>query len=209
MKRLSLGLLLLVAATNFAIAQQNPQRNSMEVKDVGNAYNPKEWIISEKEEPKNDHELKKYPETDIKGVISCYDENYLRVDILLHNPVTGKYPTVFAIRLEYSDDYSEVYLYFADTKEFYIYYFENGELTDSECLSDKEDATDFAEITSSAGKNNTDVIFIINKDVHLTNEKGSKIYLTLTAATSLYDEDSEDKFIPSDETISVDLYFKM
>lgn len=208
MKKLSLGFLFLLAVPCFVIAQNIPKRYSMGVNDVSETYDPKEWIVSEKEEPKNDHELKKYPETDIKGVISCYDEEYLRIDILLHNPVTGKYPTVYGIKLEYSDNYSEIYLYFADTKEFYIYYFENGELTDSECLSDKEDATDFVDLTSSSGKNNTDVIFIINKSVHLTNKKGSSVYLTLTAATSLYDE-KNDKFIPSDDTHSVDLYFKM
>ncbi|MGE5558842.1 MAG: hypothetical protein ACM3WV_09555 [Bacillota bacterium] len=81
---LILACLLAVHSPGFS-AGEIPRRPADEVEDVYEPYTASEWIISPDEEDEGDQNVSNAPECDIRGVIACYDVNYLRVDILLHN----------------------------------------------------------------------------------------------------------------------------
>ena len=87
--------------------------------DVFKPYTPDEWIVSDTEEARGDQTTDQVLETDIKGVIACYDRDYLRVDILLNNSVTYKWQVFYAIKFEYTD-LIEYYTYYPDTEEMHL-----------------------------------------------------------------------------------------
>jgi len=87
-----------------------PSRDSMKVSDVTEAYNP-DWIIGPTEESVGDHQVSNASECDIRGIISCYDDNQLRVDILLNSSVTKKVDVWYAVKFEYTD-VNEYYTYY-------------------------------------------------------------------------------------------------
>ena len=89
-KGLALLLILvgLLAVAGIVNASDTPRRNATQVDDVYEPYTADEWIVSPDEESSGDQDAAEAIETDIKGVIACYDDDYLRVDILLNNSIT-------------------------------------------------------------------------------------------------------------------------
>jgi len=80
----------------------------------------------------------------------------------------------------------------------------NGEIVTTETL-DMNYSADFAGVTSSGGKSNTDVYIVIDKDEHIGGSKGKRYYLT-TYFYSGY-VDTSDKMQIADKTIPINLYF--
>ncbi|MFH1198110.1 MAG: hypothetical protein V1720_20580 [bacterium] len=192
-------LTILFASTAAINAGGNPRRNSTPVNDVSKPYTANEWIISPDEESIGDEDAGQAIECDIKGVISCYDNDYLRVDILLNNSISFEWKTLYAIKLEY-DNMSEYYTYYTETKKMVYEKEENGEITKTTVLS-MDDSKDVAGVSDSGEDLNSDVYFIINKEAHIGGEKGNRYFLTckffsgyLTTSDELHIAD-ETKFI--------------
>ncbi len=177
-------------------------RNSKEVTDVSRPYKA-DWIVSPEEESEGDHKVSNAPECDIKGVLSCYDKDKLRVDILLYKPISYNFKVWYAIKFEYSD-MTEYYTYYPVSCDLVYEKEIDGEIVDTQSL--KEDEVDYAGVTDSGGEKNTDVYIIIDKDKHIAGDKGKKYFLTTTFYSGFLDE--KDKMYIADETLDVNLYFK-
>lgn len=199
--------ILLLFIPAFLSAQDVPARDALEVKSVLEPYDPEVWIVSEREEPKGDNQVKDAPECDIRGITACYDGEWLRFDIILHSPVTGKLPTVYGIKLEYSEGYVEYFICRPDAGELYFITEQDGETQSSELLDEDSESGDFAELTSYGGKANAVVVIVINKDYHLGGDEGDRIYLTCSFETGKFDEN--DEVISADGTDIVDVYFEL
>lgn len=206
MKKIFLGSLILIMVmilgTN-CFAATIPDRYATKVNNVNQPYSPDDWIVSPTEEPAGDQTAPNALETDIKGVISCYDANYLRVDILLNNSVSNKWKVYYSIKFEY-DNLNEYYTYYPDSEELVYEHEVNGKITKSITLDTKK-SDDYAGVTSSGSMKNNDIYFIINKNNHLEGQTGKTYYLT-TSFESVY-VDTKGNLVTSDDTIDVDLYF--
>lgn len=196
-------LILMIALTNTCFAEKLPERYATLVSDVTKPYTANEWIVSPDEEPFGDQNTSEVLESDIRAVIACYDEDYLRVDILLHNSVTYKWDNFYGIELVY-DNLIEYYTYYPDTKELVYSVERNGQIEKRQIL-DINKSDDRAGITSSREVKNDNIYFIINKNKHLVGEVGKTYYLT-TCFISGY-VDINNKLVITDETMDVNLYF--
>ncbi len=184
-------------------AEDAQQRIAMEVDDVFEPYDADEWVIGPDEEEIDDQVAADLPETDIYGVIACYDEDYLRVDILLNSAVTFETSTFFCVKFEY-EGMNEYYTYYVDSEKLIFEKEKGGRIVENKVLSSK-DGNDLAGVTDSADLENADVYFIINKESHIGGTKGKKYFLTCTFYSGYIT--TEDKLQISDETIDVDLQF--
>jgi hypothetical protein len=207
MKRIFGGLLIVVllVPTLFLVnASGAPRRDATQVDDVFKPYTADDWVVSPDEEPTGDQTTENAVECDIRGVIACYDDDYLRVDILLENGVTFDWDVWYAIKLEY-DDMNEYYTYYSDSKKLIYEKEKNGKIVKTVNLtSNKSDDT--AGITDSEGVKNSDVYFIINKKDHIGGEKGKRYYLTCDFMSGYVSK--QDKLKVADDTITVDMYFE-
>ena len=196
---------LALITTSALFAQKNflPSRYSFRVDDVYDAYSPDDWIISPKEEPVGDNKSSIVAECDIRGVISCYDANSLRVDILLENPISYKYRVFYAVEFEYDKNDKEYYTYYPDNGDFIYELEENGVITEKRELS-REDG-DYAAVTNSGDEDNTDVLIVTDKDSHISGEVGATYYLTTKFYAGYIDK--KDKMFIADQTIPVKLFF--
>lgn len=176
---------------------------STKVKDVFQPYTADEWIISPNDEPINDHKVSNAPECDIWGVISCYDENYIRMDILLNNSITFKWDVWYGVKLEFPDAI-EYYIYYINSKKLVYKEEKAGKITKTKTLT-KDNSNDFAGITNSGDKANSDVYFILNKRDHIAGVKGKNYYLPCTFLSGYINEDAEEKI--ADQTVQVELNF--
>ncbi len=181
-----------------------PKRYSLEVSDVTEAYDP-DWIVSPNEEKKGDHSVSNAPECDIRGVISCYDSDQIRVDILLHNSVKRKVEVWYAVKFEYADNLNEYFTYYPGDDTFIYEKEKNGTITETKTLSVSSDS-DFAGVTSSGGVSDTDIYIIIDKEKHIGGSYGKTYYLTSTFYAGYVDKN--DTMQIADQTMVVDLYFK-
>ncbi len=201
---LLLSLFLIIVTTENVNSQSLGRRNSTEVNDVYLPYTADEWIISPNEEPYGTDDEYDIEECDIYGIISCYDDDFLRVDILLTNSITFKWQTVYAIKLEY-EGMSEFYTYHTDSKKL-IYEKEiGGKIVKTETLS-SDNGKDLAGVTNSGDVENSDVYFFINKVKHIGGEKGKRYYLTCKFYSGYMTVNDELKIV--DDTEFVDLEFE-
>jgi len=178
------------------------KRNSTSVKDVTQPYSPEEMIIAESEEQQNDQQVSNAPECDIRAIMSCYDKESLRFDIVLWNPIQYKFKTWFGIRIEYKDS-AEYYIYFPATKQLEYLLEENDEITKDEIL--KQDDEDFAVVTSYNDVKGTSVAIVISKKKHIGGTVGKKYYITCDFESGFIDK--EGKIQRADYTKTVDVYF--
>jgi hypothetical protein len=200
---LLLVLICILATIRIAYAADIPRRNSTEVSDAFKSYTPDKWIISEDEESLGDQDAQNAVETDIDGVMSCYDDDYLRFDIILVNPISFKWATWYAVKLEY-EGMNEYYKYYTDTNKLIYEKEQNGKIVKTETLS-MADTKDFAGVTED-NDNNDDVYFVINKAKHIGGEKGKRYFLTCTFLSG-YLTAKNDLHV-SDDTMVVDVEFK-
>ncbi len=203
----SMRLILVVAAVLFFIPafvmpRGLPSKNADEVSDVNDPYTASDWVISPDDELATEVKVDNAPEVDIKGAISCFDKDYLRVDILLDNSITYDVKVWYAVKFEYSD-MVEYYTYYPVSKDFIYEKEVNGEVTETVDLTTNNE--DFCGVTSSGKKADSDVYLIINKDKHIAGDVGNKYYLT----TSFYSGyvDTKGKMKIADTTKKVNLYF--
>ena len=199
-----LALIMLLAFGSYSLAA-NPSRSATKVDDVYKPYVADEWIVSDTEEARGDQTTDQVLETDIKGVIACDDRDYLRVDILLNNPVTNNWQVFYAIKFEYSN-LIEYYIYYPDINEMYYESEANGKIVEHKLL-DLKTSKDQAGVTSSGDTKNVDVYLIIDKHTHISGESGKKYNLS-TSFFSGYDTVKDEVEI-ADQTITVDLEFEM
>ena len=186
-------------------SQDIEDRDSTEVSDVTEAYTPDQWLVSEDEEEKGDQQVSNAPECDIRAVMGCYDNDRLRIDILLWNPVSFKWLTYFAIKLEYDAGVSEYYAYNTDTKKIRYIKYDNGETVDDYYLDEDGEGLDMGFVTSSYGKKNCSVGIIIDKEKHIGGKKGKRYYLTCEFESGFIDKKGNLKV--ADSTRSVNMYF--
>lgn len=200
-----LVLVCLVAAfgTVFS-AIESPRRNATQVSDVYEPYTADEWIISPDEESIGDETAPNAKETDIRAVIACYDDDYLRIDILLQNSVSFDWKTFYAIKVEY-DDICEYYTYYTDSKKLVYEKEKENKIVKTKTLV-KGDSNDTAGVISSGEKENDDIYFIINKRDHIGGQKGKRYYLTCSFFSGYLSK--SDKLQISDKTIPVELEFE-
>ncbi|MEW6196842.1 MAG: hypothetical protein AB1521_16970 [Bacteroidota bacterium] len=201
---LFLPLLLILVTAEICYPQNAARRMSTKVSDVFEPYTADDWIISPNEEPNGPDDEYDPEECDIYGVISCYDNNHLRVDILLTNNISFDWLTVYAIKLEY-EGMNEYYTYHTDSKELIYEKEVDGKIVKTERIS-SENGKDVAGVSNSGEKDNADVYFIINKDKHIGGEKGKRYYLTCKFFSGYMSTDNE--LTIADETIPVELEFE-
>lgn len=196
--------LFLVINSGMIFLQDPPRRKSIEVDDVFQPYEPPTWIVSPDEEPEGDQDVLYADECDIYGIISCYDEDYLRVDILLNNSVTFNWKTIYGVVFEYTTT-NEWYWFSTDNKNFVYAKEKNGILFDIKTLNEIG-SEDVAGTTDSGDLENSDVYFIIKKSDHIGGVKGEFYYLTCTFFSGYLTK--ENSVHIGDETMSVKLEFK-
>lgn len=207
MKKGSLFLILLMC---FALPLINVsasgalQRNATKVGSSFEPYTADQWIISPVEEPTGDQKVSNAPECDIKGVLACYDPNYLRVDILLQNEISFQLNIFYAVKFEYNT-MNEYFTYYTDSKELIYEKEENGKITEQKILTVKN-SKDVAGISDSGDQKNSDVYFIISKQDHINGEQGKWYYLTSCYYSGYLTETGALKI--ADETSEVDLKFE-
>lgn len=204
-KMVILSLLGILLVGSICWADNLPVRYATEVKDVFEPYQVKEMIVSPDEEPAGDQTSSQVLESDIRGIIACYDQDYLRVDILLHNSVSFQWDNFYQIKFIYVD-LIEYYTFYPDTEELVYTQEENGEIVKRQVLDSKQ-SDDRVGITDSGPLKNGSIYFIINKKQHLTGEKGKTYFLT-TSFLSGY-VNTKNELAISDQTMDVDLYFVM
>ena len=192
-----------VLSFSFAFAGDNPRRNSTPVDDVFDPYTADEWVVSTDEEKEGDAQNSNTPETDISSVISCYDDQYLRVDILLAHPVSFKYATLYGVKFEYAGK-NEFYTYYTDTKKLIYEEEKNGTVTKTRELT-RKNSKNIAGVCDSADEKNNDVYFFLDKSEHINGEKGKRYFLTTTCFSGYLNANGKIKV--ADKTISVDLVF--
>jgi len=181
-----------------------PSRDSMKVPDVTDPYNPPDFIIGPTEEPVGDHLTTNAPdECDIRGIISCYDSNKLRVDILLNFSVKNKFEVWYAVIFEYAD-ISQYFTYYPSSNTLVYKKEKDGKVMDTQTLA-MDSTADFAGVSSCGDEKNTLIYFVIDKNKHIGGNKGTRYYLT-TYFYSGYVNTSNQMTI-ADETIPVNLYF--
>lgn len=181
-----------------------PRRDATKVTDVFEPYTADEWIVSPDEEPAGDQEVDNAPECDIKGVIACYDKDYLRVDILLKNSITFKWDLCYRIKVEY-DTLVEYFTYYTASKKFVYDKERDGKIVTTKTLT-KDNSKDSAGVTNSGDGKNDDIYFIMNKNDHIGGKKGERYYLT-TYFSACY-IDKKGKLNVADETIPVKVEFE-
>lgn len=100
--------------------EEIPQRASTKVTNVFDTYTPKEWIVSAAEEEPGNSPEKAPPECDIKCIASAYDDNYLRIDILLYNPVPAKSLAMYTLSIQERNGvaYKDLFEYTPYSKSF-------------------------------------------------------------------------------------------
>ncbi len=84
------------------------------------------WLISPGEEPKGDIPQNEFPETDIKGVTSCFDGNKLRFDIYLHNPLIEKSLVMYGVAFLFDSGITEHFT-FNPFKKSFVYMLKSGD----------------------------------------------------------------------------------
>ncbi len=196
-------ILVLVSSTCFTInAADIPRRDATKVDDVTEPYEATEYIVSPKEEPDDDQTVSNAKECDIRAVIACYDDEYIRVDILLENRITYDWDIFYAVKFEYTG-MNEYFTYFTDTKKLIYEREVDGELVKTQRLTE-DNSYDTAGVTSSDIKD-SDVYFIINKKEHINGEKGKRYFLTCSFMSGFITDKGNLNI--ADKTIPVDLYF--
>ncbi len=201
---LFLPLLLILVTAAISYPQDIARLSSTKVSDVYEPYTADEWIVSPNEEPYGSDDKYDPKECDIYGVISCYDNNYLRVDILLTNSISFDWLTVYAIKLEY-EGMNEYYTYHTDSKELIYEKEVDGKIVKTESIS-SVNGKDVAGVSNSGDNDDADVYFIINKDKHIGGEKGKRYYLTCKFFSGYMSVD--DELTIADQTIPVELEFE-
>lgn len=206
-KYLSIFLVVLFAIlainSSFTYAY-TPRRSATRVHNVFSSYTADDWIVSPDEEGFDDQDVSNAPECDIKSVIACYDEEYLRIDITLYNPISYDMKVAYGVILgyKYVDEY---YFYYPHSDEFIYCMSEDNEITEYESLSNNQ--YDYAGVTSNDNNKNTSVYIIINKDKHFDGKKGNSYYLTCNFYSGYID--LNDNFRIADETIEVELEYTL
>ncbi|MCL6590913.1 MAG: hypothetical protein K6U80_13295 [Firmicutes bacterium] len=198
-------LLLCFALPSFyAGASGSAQRDATEVDDVFEPYTADNWIVSPDEEPTGDQEVNNAPECDIYGVIACYDDDYLRVDILLNNGISYELDTFYSVKFEYEST-TEYYTFYIDSEELVYEKENNGKITERKTLTGKN-SRDTAGVTGAGSLDAADVYLIINKQDHIRGAKGKRYYLTCTFFSGFINE--SNKLRIADETIKMDIEFE-
>ncbi|NLY74678.1 MAG: hypothetical protein GX075_05180 [Firmicutes bacterium] len=190
----------LITAAKTACAADIPRRNATRVDDVFEPYIAMEWIVSPDEEPAKDHMVTNADECDIYGVISCYDRDYLRVDILLENEISFKWDIFYALKFEYTT-MNEYYFFFVDSGKLVYEKERGGKVVETKTLT-KKTSKDLAGISNSGELNNSDVYFIIDKKDHIQGETGKRYFLTSVFYSGYITEDNNLKV--ADDTIKVE-----
>jgi hypothetical protein len=198
-------ILVFMISSGMALASGAPRRDSTPVDNAFAAYTSNGWIVSPDEEPVGDSRVSGEPEYDITGVISCYDSDYVRVDILLNQEISFHSAAFYGIRLEY-DDMNEYYTYETDTKKLIYRKEQNGKIVEAKDLTKEDAPLDTAGVTDSGDIKNGDVYFIINKKEHISGEKGKRYYLPCYFYSGYYNTKDEPQI--ADDTLDVDLEFE-
>lgn len=200
---LMIALLLICVPVAFGESDR-PYRNATAVNDVNEPYTADDWIISPDEEPAGDELVSNAPECDIKGVIACYDQDFLRLDILLNHSVTYDFVVWYAVEFEY-EDMNEYYTYYPLSKTLIYEKEVDGKITETTELS-KTKTDDWAGVTDSSDQKNDDIYIIISKESHMSGNKGKHYFLTTYVMAGYVDK--KDKMKVADDTIKVDLDFE-
>jgi hypothetical protein len=141
-------------------------RSALEVQDAFAPYTPEEWIVSPLEEPEGDIPAGTTPpESDIRGVLSCFDGIHLRVDILLHHEVSSDKTVGFGVKLAFEGGVSEYLTYFPGLNRLYYVRETLGRIQKSHRLTGDRSS-------DSAGFSGRDVYLLIEKNAHMAGEKG-------------------------------------
>ncbi len=212
MKKILVCLVLILgiamASPCLAATMTFPRRDATKVDDVDKTYNPEGWIVSPNEEPVGDQTAHQLLESDIYGVVACYDQDYLRVDIQLKNPVSFEWDSFYTIEFKY--DQSIVYFtYYPFTEELVYEQEKNGQIVKTETMDLLfDEPEDSAGVTSAGEVKDTDICFFIKKNKYFVGEKGKTYYL-ISSFSAGYVDDDHDKLVTTDQTITVLLHFVM
>lgn len=199
------ALILAIAMPCWAADVTFPRRDALKVDDVNKSYS-EGWIVLPEEEPVGDQTTKDVLETDIYGVASCYDEEYLRVDIELQNPVSFEWDSFYMVKFEYAD--SIAYFTYYPYDEMLVFQREkNGQIVTTETMDLFEENDDNAWVSAVGDIGNVNVGFIIKKSKYFGGEKGKTYYLTSSFSAGYVG--TNNKLVTTDQTITVLLHFVM
>jgi hypothetical protein len=201
---IAFSLFLSLALLSFAESTGQYRRQSTAVDDVFEPYTSEEWIISPDDEEIENPNTDGISEYDIDGVISCYDEDYLRFDILLYDSISYEYDSFYALKIDYGT-LTEFYTYYTLSGKLIYEKQKNGAITERKNLTGT-DSDDCAGIASSGLYPDDDIYFILNKEDHIKGEKEKRYYVTLTCYSG-YLKDEKSLQI-TDDTDAVDVEFQ-
>ncbi len=202
MKRVFLGLLIFICISPLIIMSQDyatPLRYAMEVARVSEGYSGANWIVSPREERKNDHQVSNAWECDIRAIAAVNDARRLRIDIYLHNPVTYNWTICYAFQISFRGGSSEAYVYFPTRNEFYyVNWDSSGRVLNSRILGE-DPSGDSCWVTDSyiggARKSNTVVSLTLDKDKHFSSEgRGQKKWVSAQFFTGYIQEGTPQSY---------------
>lgn len=196
------GILILLLAGNVLAGSNYPNRYAKSVGDVSNPYVTDEWIIKPTEEEQD--EFIGPPECDIREVIAAYDQDSLRVDIILHNSIDFRNDSFYIMNFGY-ENMDEYYIYFPARHEC-IYGVKVKDKIVKTKLLDLKNSGDRMGVSSANLKNNN-VYFILNKYNHINGEKGKRVFVTASFLSGYVDQSGKMIFL--DETMKVNMFFKI
>lgn len=176
-----------------------PWRSALEVQDAFAPYTPGEWVVSPLEEPEGDVPSGTTPpESDINGVLSCFDGTHLRVDIILRFEVSSDKTVGFGVKLAFEGGVSEYFTCFPGLNRLYYVREALGEIKRSHRLTGDR-------YGDSGGSYGRDVYILINKDAHMAGEKGKTYYVKAAFYSMTIDRTLTGRI--EDRTIGVNLRY--
>ncbi len=176
---LVITVVLLLLSVFVVAAGELPHRFSTKVESVFESYIADEWIISPDEEPQDIEKQYDYG-IDIKGVLSAYDEEYLRFDLLLYNPVVLYADPAYYLYFYYTDNDYDSYIFSPMTEELVYKQVYNDQIMEKRVM-DAVNSPDLAGVSDDG----LSVYFIINKAEHFGGKKGGLYYITIEAGASM------------------------
>jgi len=197
------ALLFLSAPITAVLAAEPPDRPATPVDDVFEPYTADDWIVSPDEEEMGDEDADGMPELDIYAIIACWDDEYLRVDILLNDSVDFEHNTFFAIKVEYEGS-NEYYTYYTATEQLIYEKEKDGKITQRTTLGSGK-SKDIAGVTDSADLDAADIYFFITKADHIGGKKGREYFLTCSFFSGYVT--AKNELYIADQTIPVNVQF--
>jgi hypothetical protein len=196
-------LLLVCLGVTGLQAAESPRRQAFMVKDVF-AANTVDWFISPAEEPEGDFGWELPEECDIKGALATQDQEYLRLDLIMYNPVSTEVSFVewneFGFNLTMSGkNWDYMYTPSLDQFQRFFYTKPKNEITEFEKGKTKH--------LAGIADNKKAVYFILNKAEFTGGQKGKQSAQIFFFAGNALVKNGDFSTVEADRTITITLEY--